>query len=208
VLRLQEDVMRWLPRAIPFFVISIAIYFVGYFGAEGLGILASPTRGLDQPALAQVVHGIGNRLSLGADGLMGLGAFLGAIKLSIAVLFAVYLVSRIRSLFGPEIDHEIVDGAVLLIVAVTIVAAAPALLDGTTDLLARYRLPLWLAGLAVTLSMIERVAAEEGESLREKARRGRFTVHDVMLPPKRNNVSTMRWDALRRSVNVSARPTR
>jgi len=196
--------MRWLPKSIPFFVVSIALYFVAYFGIEGARILLSPVYGLDLPVFAQAVHGIGRRFALDGEGLLRIAAFLGALKVSIAVLFAVYLFGRVQALFGREVEHEIVDAAVLLVVATTIVAITPALFDGATELVAAYRLPLWLAGLVVTLSMIERVMADEKESAREAARRRRWTVHDVILPPKRNSISTLRWDALRRSVNVNA----
>lgn len=198
--------VRWLPKSIPFFVVSISLYFTLSFGIEAIRILASPVYGLDLPGFAHVVHGIGRRFGLEATGLIRLAAFLGAVKLSVAALFAVYLVSRIKSLMGHETDHEVVDAAVLLVASITVVAAMPALIDGETALLAEHRLPLWLGGLAVTLSMIERVVADEKASERAAAARQRFTVYDVTLPPKRNGVSTLRWDALRRTANVEARP--
>lgn len=194
---------RWLPRSIPFLVVSIALYFTFHFGLDAIRILTSPVHGLDLPDFAHVVHGIGRRFGFAATGLLQLAAFLGALKLAVAVLFAVYLVSRAKSLMGHEADHEVVDAAVLLIVSITVVAAMPALFDGQTDLLSAYRLPLWFGGLAVTLSMIERVIAEEKASLRDAARLPRYSVYDVTLPPKRNGVSTQRWDALRRSANVN-----
>lgn len=198
--------MRWLPKSIPFLVVSIALYFTIHFGIEAARILASPVYGLDLPGFAHVVHGIGRWFGLEATGLIRIAAFLGALKLSVATLFAVYLVSRIKSLLGHETDHEVVDAAVLLVASVTIIAATPALFDGEMDLLAQYRLPLWLGGLAVTLSMIERVTADEKVSERAAAARQRFTVYDVTLPPKRNGASTFRWDALRRTANVAADP--
>lgn len=198
--------MRWLPKSIPVLVVGIALYFTIHFGIEAVRILASPVYGLDLPGFAHVVHGIGRRFGLEATGLVRIAAFLGALKLSVATLFAIYLVSRIKSLLGHETDHEVVDAAVLLVALVTIIAATPALFDGEMDLLSQYRLPLWLGGLAVTLSMIERVMADEKESERAALARQRFTVHDVTLPPKRNGVSTLRWDALRRAANVAPAP--
>lgn len=195
--------MRWLPKSIPFLVISIALYFTFYFGIEAIRILSSPVYGLDHPGFAHIVHGIGRRFSLGPDGLMQIAAFFGAVKLTIAVSFTVYLASRLKSLFGHEIDHEVVDAAVVLIVIVTVVAAMPALLDGATDPLAQFRLPLWLSGLVATLSMIERVVADERNLERNSVASKWPTIHDVALPPKRNSVSTLRWDTLRRSANVN-----
>lgn len=196
--------MRWLPKAIPFVIISIAIYFVCSFALDGVRILTSPMHGLDRPDFAAIVYGIGNRFPLGPHALMRLALFLGAAKLSVALIFAMYLSSRICSLFGHRAEHDILDAAAILVVTITVVAATPALLDGMTDLLSRHRLPLWLAGLAVTLSMIERVAADERETIGDMARRRRFTVYDVVLPPKRHAANSLRWDALRRSANINA----
>lgn len=198
--------VRWLPKSIPFLVVSISLYFTLSFSIEAMRILASPVHGLDLPGFAHVVHGIGRRFGMEAAGLIRLAAFLGAVKLLVAALFAVYLVSRIKSLMGHEAEHEVVDAAVLLVAAVTVVAAMPALIDGEATLLAEHRLPLWLGGLAVTLSMIERVVVDEKASERTAAARQRLTVYDVTLPPKRNGVSTLRWDALRRTANVAAEP--
>jgi hypothetical protein len=196
--------MRWLPKSIPYLIVGIALYFTCYFGIEAFRVLTSPVYGLDHAGFASVVHGIGGRMALQADGLMRLAAFFGAVKLSIAVLFATYLVSRIRSLFDDETEHEIVDAAIVLIATVTVVAAMPALFDGATDPLAEHRLPLWLAGLAATLSMIERVAADESKLERTASAYRRYAIYNVVLPPKRNSVCTLRWDALRRSANVNA----
>jgi len=185
--------VRWLPKSIPFLVVSISLYFTLSFSIEAMRILASPVHGLDLPGFAHVVHGIGRRFGMEAAGLIRLAAFLGAVKLLVAALFAVYLVSRIKSLMGHEAEHEVV-------------AAMPALIDGEATLLAEHRLPLWLGGLAVMLSMIERVVVDEKASERTAAARQRLSVYDVTLPPNRNGISTLRWDALRRRANVAAEP--
>ena len=44
-----------------------------------------------------------------------------------------------------------------LVVVSTIVVATPAILQGASDIMVQERLPLWLVGLAATLSMIERL---------------------------------------------------
>ena len=155
--------MRWLPKAIPCLVACIALYFALWFGIEALRIFLSPIYGLDDPAFAQTIRGIGRRADLGMAGLLKLAAFFGAVKLAIATLFAVYLAGRLRAIWRNDVEHEVLDAGLLLVVLVTVVAAMPALLDGATNLLAQYRLPLWLAGLAATLSMIERFAEEDGE---------------------------------------------
>jgi hypothetical protein len=197
--------MRWLPRAIPCLVACIALYFALWFSIETLRIFLSPLYGLDDPAFAQTIRGIGRRADLGTAGLLKLAAFFGAVKLAIATLFAVYLVGRLRAIWRNDIEHEVLDAGLLLVVLVTVVAAMPALLDGTTNLLAQYRLPLWLAGLAATLSMIERFAEEEdGETNRVTALMAeRHALATVPLPPQRYGVSALRWNDLRRSANLT-----
>jgi hypothetical protein len=70
--------------------------------------------------------------------------------------------------------------------------ALPALLEAAPHLLAPHRPALWLAGLAATLSMIERVTQSE-EFMRAAVRSPIVT-----LPPRRARVSALRWDYLRR----------
>ena len=91
-----------------------------------------------------------------------------------------------------SIDHELLDAAALLAVCSTVVVAMPALLEATPQLLAPHRPALWLAGLAATLSMIERVA--ESEDFMRVA----VPSPIVALPPRRGRVSALRWDYLRR----------
>ncbi len=199
--------VRWLPKSIPFLATTIAVYFACYYGIESLRVLTSPVYGLDDAFFAKAVYGVGRFFNLEPSGLIWIAVLFGGVKLSIAALFAVYMASRIKawfgnSLLGHEADHEIVDASVLLVASVTIVAALPALLYGDNDLLAQSRLPLWLGGLAVTLTMIERVVADETDRARRAHRP--YTVYDVVLPPKRCGANTLRWDALRRAANVNA----
>ena len=57
----------------------------------------------------------------------------------------------------PRIEHDMLDAALILVVVSTLVAATPAILQGATEILILQRLPLWLVGLAATLSMVERL---------------------------------------------------
>ena len=119
--------MRWLPKVIPCLVACIALYFALWFGIETLRIFLSPVYGLDDPAFAQTIRGIGRRADLGTAGLLKLAAFVGAVKLAIATLFAVYLAGRLRAIWRNDIEHELLDAGLLLVVLVTVVAAMPAL---------------------------------------------------------------------------------
>lgn len=199
--------MRWFPRAVPYLICSVAVYFALWFGLEALRIFLSPVYGLDDPAFAHIVRGIGYRVDLASAGLPKLAAFFGAVKLAIATLFAVYLVNRLCTFWREELEHEILDAGLVLVVLVTIVAAIPALFDGAVNLLAQYRLPLWLAGLAATLSMIERLKDDKdltrvGALEAEAGARRVFTT--IALPAQRCGVSALRWNILRKSANLSA----
>lgn len=193
--------MRSFPKSIPFLVASIALYFVCYFGVEALRVMLSPVYGLEYAQFARIVYGMGRLVGAGPDGLVWIAIVFGAVKMAIALLFGVYLVNRLGGRLGREVDHEIIDAAVTLTVAVTVVAAIPAVFDGAADLLAHYRLPLWLAGLAITLCLIERVVDDQAPRYRSSV----VPWPPVKLPPRRGRISTLRWDVLRSDANVNLR---
>ena len=184
--------MRRFSVAIPFLVTGVCLYFVVAFGREALTIFTSPIWGLENNDFARSVFGLGRFAGLGPAGLAQLAAFFGAMKLAIAIVFAMHLVDRFRPYREGEINHELLDAAALLAVCTTFVMAMPAMLESSPQLLAPHRPALWLAGLAATLSMIERVA--ESETLKPVA----VTTEVMALPPRRRGVTAMRWDYLRR----------
>jgi hypothetical protein len=201
IARVWEWTMRWFPKSIPFLVASVALYFVCYFGVEALRVMQSPIYGFEQAQFARIVRGIGRLIGAESDGLIRIAMIFSAVNMAIALLFATYLASRLCTWLGRDVDHEIIDAAVTLTVAVTVVAAIPAVFDGATDLLAHYRLPLWLAGLAVTLCLIERVMGDQAPMRRA----GVELWPRVKLPPRRSPVSTLRWDILRSDAKVNVR---
>jgi hypothetical protein len=149
--------MRWLPKAIPILITVIALDFALVFGLEAWRILTSPIYGLGNPAFASLIYGIGTVIDVRAQGLFNIAAFFGAVYLTTALVFVLHIGSRIRALRDGRISHDLLDAGLILVVVSTIVAATPAILNGATDILVQERLPLWLVGLAATLSMIERV---------------------------------------------------
>lgn len=153
--------MRWMPKAIPVMVAVIALDFTLVFGFESFRVLTSPVYGLDQTAFANLNYGIGRVFGFGSEGVIRLAAFFGAVYLTIAVVFTLHLATRVASLRGAPVSHDLLDAALILVVIVTIVASTPAVLQGQTDLIVQDRLPLWLVGLAATLSMIERLPEDD-----------------------------------------------
>jgi hypothetical protein len=196
--------MRWLPTAIPILIAVIAIDFAMVFGFEAWRIFTSPVYGLDKPAFASLIYGIGRLADMKAQGLVKLAAFFGAVYLTTSLVFVLHIGSRIGALRSGRISHDLLDAGLILAVMSTLVAATPAILGGATDILVQERLPLWLVGLAATLSMIERLpegdaplpAFVERMALRLHARLSRADAQAVS-PIARDGISPQRWADLR-----------
>lgn len=185
--------MRRISVAIPVLITGVCLYFAVMFGREAITIFTSPIWGLENAAFARTVHYFGRLADLGPDGLIRIAAFLGALKLSVAVVFVLHLAERFHPFRGNKIDHELLDAGALLVVCSTFIMAMPVLVEASPQLLAPYRPALWLAGLAATLSMIQRIA-ESDEFKRSLVAAPAV----VALPPRRRQVSALRWEYLRR----------
>jgi hypothetical protein len=183
--------MRRFSATIPFLVTGICLYFVVVFGRDAITIFTSPIWGFENKDFARAVYDIGELAGLSPGGLAQLAAFLGALKLAVAITFALHLADRFRPYREEGINHELLDAAALLAVCATFMMAMPALLEATPQFLAPHRPALWLAGLAATLSMIERAAETIPAEVKPSA--------IVALPPRRRGVSALRWDYLRRN---------
>jgi len=207
--------MRWLPRAIPVLITIIALDFVLVFGFEAFRVLSSPIYGLDQVPFANLVHGIGRVFGLSGYGLYNLAAFFGGVYLTIAFVFTLHLATRLGVLRGGCISHDLLDAALILVVIVTIIAATPAMLKGATEILVQERLPLWLVGLAATLSMIERLPDTETvqptflDRLWERyAARRKRADSTIVTPALRHEADARRWDDLRDAGGLVVEPAR
>ena len=204
--------MRWLPKAIPVLIAIITLDFALVFGFEAWRIFTSPVYGLDQLAFANLAHGIA-ALTGSKQWLFNIAAFFGAVYLTIAVVFMMHLASRIGAMRGGHISHDLLDAGLILVVVSTIVVATPAILKGATEILVQERLPLWLVGLAATLSMIERLPDADTRQpglfermwLRFAARR-RSDADRLLSPAIRNNATVVRWNDLRSEAGLVVQP--
>ncbi len=196
--------MRWLPKAIPILIAVIALDFALVFGFEAWRIFTSPVYGLEKPAFASLVYGIGGLADMKAQGQLKLAAFFGSVYLTTSLVFALHIGSRIGALRGGRISHDLLDAGLILAVVSTMVAATPAILAGASDILVQERLPLWLVGLAATLSMIERVPDDDASlpafvermATRIHARQSRQDIHAIS-PVVRSEEAPHRWNSLR-----------
>jgi hypothetical protein len=95
----------------------------------------------------------------GPVGLMKLAAFFGAMKLVIALVCAWHIVDRFRCMISGKANAELLEGALILVVAVSIVTAGLAARSGNGEIVREYTIQLVLACLATALCIAERSAA-------------------------------------------------
>ncbi len=190
--------MRRVSRSIPFLIVGVSLYFVAVFGRDAIAHLASPVWGFDDRDFARAVFDIGAAFGAGPRGLVMLAAFFAALQLAVAILFAFYVATRMAGLFGGETQHEMLDAGVVLALIATFFAAAPALLEATPQLLAQHRPVLWLAGLAATLSLIERAMESERPSRLACQEQRASAERYPGRPRRRCGAGARRWDILRR----------
>lgn len=148
--------MRKVSSATVAMILAIALYFTLFWGFDALRILTSPTFGLEDVWRSQYVFGMGRMLGLAPVGLLQLAAFFGTLKLAVAVVCAIHLVDRLRSLAGGRPSSEILEGGLILVVLITIASAGPAIWSQNAELVREQVIQLALAGLATALCMVER----------------------------------------------------
>lgn len=148
--------MRKISGASVAMIMAIALYFTLFWGYEALRVITSPTYGLDDVWRSQYVFGIGSYFKLEPMGLMKLAAFFGALKLVVALTCAIHLADRLRSVAGGTANADVLEGGLILVVAVSLAAAAPAAWTQNGDLLREQVLHLLLATIAVALCLVER----------------------------------------------------
>lgn len=153
--------MRTSPAASVVTILAISLYFTLVWGFDGLLALSSPNYGLDDVWRSQIVFGIGSLGGLGPLGLIKLAAFLGAVKLLVAVFCALHLLKRLHVLAGGEPDSEVLEGALILVLAVGAVSAVAATLSSNAELVGEQAINLVLAAIAIALCMSERRSSRD-----------------------------------------------
>jgi hypothetical protein len=145
------------PVAVTAAILSVACYFALFWGFDGLRILGSPTYGLEDSWRSQTVYWIGRWGGLDAQGLLNLAALFGIAKLAVACVCAAHLVGHIRSSgSGSPANPEILEFALLLVVALSIVTVAPAIWQHDAVLIRTCIVNLLLASIAAALGTAER----------------------------------------------------
>jgi hypothetical protein len=157
--------MRKVSIATVAMLIGIALYFTVSWGIDALGVLASPTYGLEDVWRSQYVFGIGSLLGLGPVALIKLAAFFGALKLAVAVICALHIIDRFYSFATGKHVSDMLEGGLILVVLITIASAGPAIWSHNPELLRDQVIQLALAGLATALGMVERNYRNAGDSV-------------------------------------------
>ncbi len=148
--------MRKVSGATVATIMGVALYFMLFWGFDALRMLTSPSYGLEDVWRSQSVFGIGRLLSLEPIQLIQLAAFLGTLKLAVAVICAAHLADRFLSLANGRQVSDIFEVALFLVVAISIAAAGPALWSQNGELMREQVIQLALAGLATALCLVER----------------------------------------------------
>jgi hypothetical protein len=148
--------MRKASTATVAMVVAIALYFMLAWGFDGIRALTSPNYGLEDVWRAQVIFAIGRYAALSPMGLLKLAAFIAAVKLAIAAICGWHLVDRFRSFAGGQARAEVLETAMMIVIAIGIVSAGPAIRSNSVDLLREHVIQVVLAGFAIALCLIER----------------------------------------------------
>lgn len=137
-------------------ILGITLYFTLSWGLDALRTLTAPNYGLEDVWRSQYIFAIGRIVGLGPIGLIKLAAFFGAMKLAVAGVCALHILDRLRCLAGGQANSEVLEGALILVVAVSIVSAGPAAWSHNAELLREQTVQLILAAVATALCIVER----------------------------------------------------
>jgi hypothetical protein len=163
--------MRKLSAVAVATILAIALYFTLVWGYDALRILTAPNHGLEEAWRSDYVFVIGRMLGLGPVGLIKLAAFFGAVKLVAASACGMHVIARLRSMFGGRANSEVLEGGLILVVALSIIAVGPAVWGSNAEVVREHTVQLALACFATALCIAERSFGGYGtaETAREAA---------------------------------------
>jgi hypothetical protein len=87
----------------------------------------------------------------------------------VALVCAWHIVDRFRCMVSGTANAEVLEGALILVVAISIVTAGLAARSGNGEIVREYAIQLGLAFIATALSIFERGTARKDEALEELA---------------------------------------
>jgi hypothetical protein len=140
-------------------VLAVAVYFAFTWGMDAWRVFTSPTFGLDDALGSQVVFALGRYLGLAPAGLLKLGAVFGALKGVVAIVCALHVIDRLRTLFRGAPNLDVAQAGFVLAVSICAVALLPMIVQHNPEMLRDYAVDLALAGVAAALAGSGRVIA-------------------------------------------------
>lgn len=160
-----------LTTAVAAAIMAIAIYFAFSWGFDALQVLRSPSYGLDDVWHSQFVFGVGHFFALSPVGLLKFAAFIAAVKLVVAGVCAMHVIDRARGVTRPEL----LEGALILIVAVAALSLEPAIWSRAGDNFSEQILQLGFALLALALCVVDRMLHRRAQADRPVETDGRYS---------------------------------
>lgn len=167
--------MRKISGATTAIILAITLYFTLVWGYDALRVLTSPSYGLDEVWRSEYVFILGRMFDLGPAGLLKLAACFGAVKLVVAGACAWHIVDRFRCMISGKANSDVLEGALILVVAISILSAGLAARSGNGEIVREYAIQLGLAFVATALCMIES-RKERGDKAAEASEK------DALLP--------------------------
>jgi hypothetical protein len=153
--------MRKLSNVTVALIVGVALYFTLVWGLDAVRMLSSPSYGLEDVWRSQFVFVIGSYVGLGPLGLLKLAAFFAALKLAVAAVCAVHVLDRLRAFIRGKADSEVLEGALILVVLVNIIAVGPSVWSQNVELVREEALQLLLAAVGAALCLVERSYARQ-----------------------------------------------
>jgi len=192
-------------NSISIIICGVAAYFALHWGSDAVMIFVSPMHGLDNESFSRSVRGFAQLFGASSEGMLLLAALFGAMKLGTAAIFALYLARRLVFSGDENVDHDLLETALVLVVTTVALLALPFIFVDSGMILNQFRVPLWLVGLAATLTLIERAVKDEADDPSrvktiERERAVRFAHASLMLG--RRGVGALRWNRLRAEANI------
>jgi hypothetical protein len=148
--------MRKASTVVVAMILAVALYFTLVWGYDAVHVLTSPTYGLEDVWRGQFLFGIGRIFGLDPDALVRLAIFYGVMKLTVAGVCGVYVISRIRTLSTGQANSEVFEAGLIMVTLLSLAAVIPALWMQNMDVVRDETIQLLMAAVAAALCVIER----------------------------------------------------
>ena len=141
---------------------AIASYFAAALSLDAAQVLTLPLTGLEGLRRSDLIFSVGRLAGLEAGGRIWLAGCVLAFEVIAAGVFVLYLLNRLSGAAPTKAMREILQAALILVAALSVAAAVPALMTADLMSIRLVALHLGLAGGAALLDLAERRATTAG----------------------------------------------